>query len=204
MKKRKMLLILFFAVILIVGGFLAGFAIVFQFAETPIFNLPIANIADVTGIQVFHDNRSTQLHTGFDFKLENDTEIFAPISGTITSVKKHRMSNDYWLIDVNIRINAKWGMFIAFEPWTTDEAIIDEQMVYITVSIGDRVEIGESIGFLKPATEAEFPHIHWNVNYKTFYGIRVDVSPFDYCSSVAKSLIFELCDKFDKLPEDAL
>ncbi|TET81910.1 MAG: hypothetical protein E3J43_00050 [Candidatus Heimdallarchaeota archaeon] len=119
MKKVKFIFFVFISAIFIAGGIFAGFAIAFTVAETPEFSLPVHDLDEVIGVQVFHDNRSTQLHIGFDFKLDNDTEIFAPISGKVTNVKKHQMSNGYWLIDVNIKINVKWTIFIAFEPWTT-------------------------------------------------------------------------------------
>ncbi len=204
MKKRKILFATLITTIVVVGGIFAGYPIAFMVAETPEFSIPVHNIEDVTGVQVFHDNMSTQLHIGFDFKLDVDSEIFAPVSGKITNVKKHQMTNGYWLVDVFIKINVKWTMFIAFEPWTTEEAVIDDQLSEITVNIGDRVEVNQSLGFLTPVPGSEFPHIHWTISYYKFLGAREHVSPYDYLNPEAQSLLWDLCQSFGKLPEDPL
>lgn len=191
-------------IIILSGATVAGFAIAFELAETPVFSLPLLDLEVVSGVQVFHDNRSTQLHIGFDFRLENNTKIYAPIAGIITQVKKHQMSNGYWLIDVNIKINAKWTMFIAFEPWTTEESVIDNQLLFITVSRGDSVELNQSLGILTPVPESEFPHIHWTITSNTFMGKKEHESPYDYCSIEAQNQLWELCQSFGKIPEDSL
>ncbi|MCG3226622.1 MAG: hypothetical protein H7645_06870 [Candidatus Heimdallarchaeota archaeon] len=191
-------------VILISGATIAGFAIAFGFAETPVFSLPVHELGVVSGVQVFHDNRSTQLHIGFDFRLENNTEIFSPIAGKITQVKKHQMSNGYWIIDVNIKINSKWTMFIAFEPWTTEELVIDEQMLFISVNTGDTVELNQSLGILTPVPSSEFPHIHWTITRHSFMSEKEPVSPYDYCSVEAQNLLWDLCQSYGKIPEDPL
>lgn len=164
-------------------------------AEAPIFELPIANIDEVTGVQAFQDPSSSELHTGFDFKLPNPTEIFAPVSGEITDVHKFQMSNGLWIIDVNIEINAKWSTFIAFEPCTYDESVLDQQMTKIVVNKGDTVKQGQLLGVLDSVPHSEFPHIHWQVQ-------RLDepVSPYDYYSERAKAQVDILCDKFNTQP----
>ncbi len=204
MKKSKIILFLIIFTGITTGCIFAGFSIFYSLAETPVFSLPVHNLEDVTGVQVFHDNRSTQLHVGFDFELEIDTEIFAPISGKITEIKKFRMSNGYWIIDVNIRINAKWTMFIAFEPWTTEESIIDDQMLSISVKTGDQVTVNQSLGILTPVLSSEFPHIHWTITNHTLWGDKEHVSPYDYLNEQAKVLLWELCLSFGKFPEDPI
>lgn len=161
----------------------------------PVFELPITNINDVTGIQVFHDPGSSELHTGFDFKLPNPTQIFAPISGTVSDVHKFQMSNGYWVVDVVIQINLKFSTFIAFEPWTQSEAVIDQQMSKIVVKKGDIVKQGQLLGILDPVLNSEFPHIHWQVQTD-----HTPLSPYDYCSANAKAQIDILCNKFGKQP----
>lgn len=204
MKKGKIILFFIIFAGITTGCIFAGFSIVFSLAETPVFSLPVHNLEDVTGVQVFHDNRSTQSHIGFDFKLETNTVIFAPISGKITNVNKHMMSNGYWIIDVNIKINAKWTMFIAFEPWTTEESVIDNQMLSISVKTGDTVAVNQSLGILNPIPGSEFPHIHWTITNHTLWGKRQHVSPYDYLNEQAKVLLWELCLSFGKFPEDPI
>ena len=178
-------------------GYFLGYPLYLDSIEDPVFELPVNDIDEVTGIQVFHDPRSTQLHNGYDFKLENDTDIYAPIAGKVSNVKKHRMSNDYWLIDVFITIDPKWKMFIAFEPWTQDESVIDDQMENITVQEGDIVSVGDHVGILNPVKDSEFPHIHWNViEYTTAVGDDQNRNPYFYVSDDAKADMDYLCSKF--------
>jgi len=203
LKKIGIVLIILFSIIGILFG---GLWIALITAETPIFELPVHNLNEVTGVQVFHDNRSTdRIHHGFDFALENNTEIFAPISGKITGVEKKQMFNGLWIIDVKIKINIKWSMYIAFEPDTDMESVINAQMLNITVKKGDKVVLNQSLGMLNPVPGSGFPHIHWNINRHGFFTWEPeDVSPYDYCSSDAKQLLYSLCQKFGKLPEDPI
>jgi len=196
-RKKKILLVIGLISVIIIGGGFATYFVLYTLAEDAVFDLPVADLDDVTGIQVYHDNRSTQLHIGFDFKLENDTEIFAPIGGTITQVNKHQMSNNLWIIDVSIQFNIKWSMFIAFEPCTYDESVIDAQMENITVNVGDTVTKNQSLGILNPVAGSEFPHIHW-----TILEGGQDRSPYDHCSTTARAGIEWLCEKYGKNPED--
>jgi len=203
LKKIGIILIVLFSII---GIYFGSYWIALNTAETPIFELPVHNLNDVTGVQVFHDNRSTdRIHHGFDFKLENDIEIFAPIGGKITGVEKKQMFNGLWIIDVKIRINLKWSMYIAFEPDTDLESVIDAQILNITVKKGDNVVLNQSLGILNPVPGSGFPHIHWNINRQGFLTSETeDVSPYDYCSPHAKQLLYSLCQKFGKLPEDSI
>ena len=196
-KKNKIITVIGLSCAIIVGSSVGTYFILYALADEPVFELPVHGLDDATGIQVFHDNRSTQLHVGFDFKLENDTEIFAPIPGVISLISKHQMSNGYWIIDVFITYNIKWDMFIAFEPWTQDESVINNQMLNISVQVGDIVVQNQSLGILNPVSGSEFPHIHWSIREGGQYR-----SPYDYCSTSARSGIEYLCDKFDKFPED--
>jgi len=177
----------------------------FSNAATPVFELPIQDLSVVIGVQVFHDNSSIlKDHHGFDFTVENDTEIFSPITGKITAVEKKRMFNDLWIVDVIIRINAKWSMYIAFEPDTYDESLVDAQMLNFSVKVGEKVEQNQLLGILNPAPGAGFAHIHWNVNLHSFlHPNSEDVSPYDYCSESAKILMENLCALFGKVPDDS-
>lgn len=165
-----------------------------EIIETPVFELPVNNIDIVSGIQVFHDPQSTtQLHTGFDFKLLNQTQIFAPISGEVTDKTKFQMSNGLWIIDVFIKFNSKYNTFIAFEPCTYEESIIDQQMTKINVNKGDTVLQGQVLGTLDPVADSEFPHIHWQVQKDS-----EPVSPYEYASTNAKAQMDILCVRYNK------
>lgn len=201
-KKTLLLIILIIGIIGAFGGIFWGITLFsYNSAEEPIFELPIVSekVLEVTGIQTFHEEHNGVVHGGFDFKLENDTVIISPIEGKVTDIHKNQMDNDYWLVDVNIDINARWKMFIAFEPWTQDEGVIENQLENINVKEGNEVKRGDKLGTLIPVNGSEFPHIHWNVIEKGFGSDEdVDRSPYDYCSSNAKADLDYLCDKFDK------
>ncbi|MEX2682982.1 MAG: hypothetical protein Q6373_015435 [Candidatus Sigynarchaeota archaeon] len=194
----------FLVLALIGAGAFGVFAVLVYTAPSPQFTLPVHDLAMVSGIQVFHDNRSTgQVHNGFDFKLENPTEIFAPAGGMVTQISKHQMSNGYWIIDVTVTIDARWSYFIAFEPWTTNPSVIDAQMQNISVHLFQSVNVNDSIGFLVPVPGSEFPHIHWNVNEHTLdFSSDNNRSPYDYCSPHAKAQLYNLCRFFGKYPAD--
>ena len=204
-KKRRLAITL----IIIIAATGIGVAIltnylIYSNAETPVFVLPIKDLSVVTGVQVFHDNGSVSKdHHGFDFTVENDTEIFSPIAGKITGVEKKKMFNDLWIVDVKIRINSKWSMYIAFEPDTYDEAVVDAQILNISVKVGDKIEQNQSLGILNPVPGAGFAHIHWNINLHSFLHFKSeDVSPYDYCSEAAKIQMVDLCALFGKVPDD--
>ncbi|MFX0057702.1 MAG: M23 family metallopeptidase [Candidatus Hodarchaeota archaeon] len=200
-KKIKVILII---TSLVSVGIFAGFTIVYFLAETPVFELPINDISVVSGIQTFHEPGGTQVHQGFDFTLRNDTEIISPVDGVVTSVHKFQMSNNLWIIDVFISINIKWKTFIAFEPCTYNESVIDAQMLNITVKNGDKVSVGETLGILNPVNGSEFPHIHWSVierDWNIFDQENDYRSPYRYCSVNAKLDIEFLCTLFGKFPD---
>lgn len=195
-----MILVIILAIIgASVGVYFAVRAYLYNSAEEPVFKLPVNNVLNVTGIQTFHEEHGGTVHGGFDFKLENDTTIYSPIDGTITDIHTNQMDNDYWLVDVIITFNTRWYTFIAFEPWTQDEEVINEQLEKISVKVGDKVEAGDRIGTLTPVKDSEFPHIHWNVCENDITGASsTDRSPYDYCSDKAQDDLDYLCEKFDK------
>lgn len=164
---------------------------------SPVFELPIAekDLERVTGVQAFHDPHSSELHVGFDFVFSRPKEIFSPIDGTVTAVNSFQMSNEYWIVDVNIQINREWSMFIAFEPYTKDETVVNRQMEKIVVKKGDKVNQGQLLGILDADPSRDFCHIHWSIMRGREY-----VSPYDYCSEKAKGQMDTLCEKFNTQP----
>ena len=175
---------------------------IYSNAKTPIFELPVEDVTIVTGIQTFYEEHGGTIHSGFDFELQNNTIIYAPCDGTINFIGKNQMSNDYWLIGVFISFNVRWETFIAFEPWTTDEIVINKQLENISVTVGQKVNTGDELGILNPVIGSEFPHIHWNVLEEDFLrtGPGTNKSPYDYCSEIAKADLDYLCTKFGKPP----
>ena len=164
----------------------------------PVLGLPLANVDGVTGIQTWMDPNAGATHTGFDFKLPNETEIIAPIDGTISQIYKFQMSNNLWVVDVFIKINDSWETFIAFEPYTYEESVIDDQVDAITVEVGDTVTQGQSLGMLQSVPATEFPHIHWQVQR----GADDEVNPYLYVSDSAKAIMDTLCTTYSRPCEE--
>ncbi len=167
-------------------------------SDNPVFSLPIkpANYINVTHVQRFN----LPGHSGFDFKLENATEIIAPISGKITKIDKGRMSNSEWAMGVYLRINPAWGMFIAFEPHTEEEPIADAQMANISayIIVGQVVIENQTLGWLQPVPGSVYPHIHWGVYKVANWGLlgnsgSEDVNPYRYCAPWAQSILTGYC-----------
>lgn len=170
-------------------------------SEAPVFSLPIksTNYDNVTGVQRFHPPD----HNGLDFKLLNTTEIIAPIGGKITSIEHHMMTNNLWIVDVFLRINPAWGMFIAFEPWTYNEADVIAQKTNISayISIGKVVAENQTLGWLLPVAGSEFPHIHWSVFKVSAAGLlgnsgSENVNPYSYLTPWAKTICDGYCAAF--------
>ena len=198
MTEKKSRLFKAFLLVLILAG--AGYLLYSRFlvedvveeevVSVPVFELPVRgeDLGDVTKIQTFHDPDSSELHVGFDFAFEESKEIVSPIGGTVSSVHKHRMSNGLWLVSVNIQVNSEWSTFIAFEPDTSSETVIDQQYSRIVVERGDEVVQGQLLGTL--LIEGDFAHIHWSVLHFAEY-----VRPYDYCSDTAKAQLDSLIEE---------
>ena len=170
-------------------------------SDTPMFSLPIrpANYANVTGVQRYHPPE----HIGFDFRLPNATEIVAPKGGKITDIKLHKMNNNLWIVDVFLRINPIWGMFIAFEPCTYDQNVAIAQKANISayIHIGQVVLENQTLGWLQPEPGSEFPHIHWTVFKVGAWGLLgnvgfENVNPYHYLAPWAKSVCDGYCSTF--------
>ncbi len=169
--------------------------------DTPVFSLPIkqANYANVSGVQRFHSPD----HVGLDFQLRNATEIIAPIGGKIVGIEHHMMSNNLWIVDVTLRINPAWGMYIAFEPDTNDEAVTIAQQANIStyIKVGDIVDVNQTLGWLLPVPASEFPHIHWTVYRIGFWGElftegNENVNPWIYLDTWARVIVDGYCSSF--------
>ncbi|NQU99950.1 MAG: VCBS repeat-containing protein [Parcubacteria group bacterium] len=156
--------------------------------DVPVLRLPINDIDIVTGIQIF----GSPSHTGFDFELPDPTPIYAPIAGTISDIMKIQMSNNLWIVDVFIEYNSYYQTFIAFEPYTYEESVIDDQIDSLVVSEGDIVTEGQLLGTLESVPATDFPHIHWQVQNSENEPLR----PYSYCSDSAKAQIDTLYDTF--------
>ncbi len=71
------------------------------------------------------------------------------------------------IFDVHIKYNNEWSTFIAFEPYSPDEAIAAMQEGQLAVSLNQVVNQGHLLGRLVvPDPVTEFPHVHWGVYRK--------------------------------------
>ena len=126
--------------------------------------LPMQEPGLVTGGQQFNSEYAGVVHTGLDFRFDSPLPtIVAPCDGVVTGINVHPIALDNLIVDVNIRYNAEWNYFIAFEPYSPDPLIADQQRAEIDVTIGQVVHRGDVLGRLVVPGGTEFPHIHWGV-----------------------------------------
>ncbi len=159
--------------------------------EDPAFSMPIKpeDYETVSGIQRWDPT----FHVGFDFTLRVDTEIIAPSGGVVKDILIFPMENDLWIVTVTVEINCKWAWFIAFEPCTYEESVAEAQLSNISayIQVGDTIQENQTLGWLLPISDSEFPHIHWSVLENREY-----VNPVEYMAPWAEEIIAGYCAEF--------
>ena len=131
---------------------------------TPECVLPMQDPALVTDGQQFNSEHEGVVHTGLDFRFDSPLpNIVAPCDGVVTGITVHPIARNNLIVDVGIRYNAEWNYFIAFEPYSPDPLIADQQRAEIAVTIGQVVHRGDVLGRLVVPGGTEYPHIHWGV-----------------------------------------
>ncbi len=118
----------------------------------------------VIGGQQFNSVTGDTVHEGLDFKFNSPlATIIAPCNGVVVGITTHPIYLDNLIVDVEIRYNAEWSTFIAFEPYSPDPAIAAQQRSEIAVTLGQVVNKGDVLGRLVVPGDTEFPHIHWGL-----------------------------------------
>jgi len=170
----------------------------------PVCDLPIADPSLVTGGQQYNSVSGGVTHTGLDFKFASPLPaIIAPCDGVIVEINRHAISLGNIIVDVAIKYNDDWRTFIAFEPYSPDSAIADEQEARIAVELNQVVRRGDLLGHLVvPDPITEFPHVHWGVNRSDAGG--APVCPRDTLTAEGQAALDALYGSFGLLPACAV
>lgn len=143
--------------------------------------LPVALPDLVISGQRFDPNHAEFPHDGLDFGFDTPLpDIIAPCGGVIFGIQRSTISLGNIIYTVNVRYNAQWSYFIAFEPYSPDETIAADQQAQLAVTLGQVLEPGDVIGRLvvPAAPPTDFPHIHWGLDHNVD-GTREAVCPRD-------------------------
>lgn len=128
---------------------------------TPECALPMQDPTLVTGGQQFNSEHEGVVHTGLDFRFDSPLPtIIAPCDGVVTGITVHPIARGNIIVDVGIRYNTDWNYFIAFEPYSPDPLVADQQRSEIAVTIGQVIHSGDVLGRLVVPGGSEYPHIH--------------------------------------------
>lgn len=127
------------------------------------------------------------VHKGIDFFPTGDLATFrAAAAGTIARLEKfYNSGNGLWQVNLDLRINAKYRLGYAFEPFSTLEAHADTQMMNLAVSVGQTVAQGQALG--KLLARGGGAHVHFGL-----YRDNADVCPESYFTPEAKDSILSL------------
>jgi hypothetical protein len=166
----------------------------------PVCTLPVPDTSLVLGGQQFNSVTADVVHTGLDFRLETPlAEIVAPCDGVVTEINRGEIGGGTLIVDVTIRYNDDWSTFIAFEPYSTDPAVVEQQEEEIAVAINQVVRRGDLLGRLVvPDPLTEYPHVHWGVDRRD--PDRTPVCPRDALPPAEQAELDALYGSFGLLP----
>ncbi|HSQ35927.1 MAG TPA: M23 family metallopeptidase [Candidatus Binatia bacterium] len=169
-KKRKFPWLLLGAGVVVAGGalFLLKDTL---FAPGPNLDFlplefPFRNWNQVTRMAAFGvpNWSGSEPHNGIDLVVEAPAVIVSPTAGTISAidVKENPYSHPVGqlILGVDIYINSRHRVSLAFEPGTTSAGLKSQQIAAIRVKKGDRVQAGTEIGTLLVG-EQGYCHIHY-------------------------------------------
>ncbi len=115
---------------------------------TEAFRLPsVGGLRSLFGVlRTYNNNAYTSYHAGVDFSGAEDRPITAPAPGVVVLVQPLTVRGLATFIDHG------WGVFTGYWHQSSTQ-----------VSVGDRVETGQIIGFQGSTGRVTGPHLHWEV-----------------------------------------
>ena len=120
------------------------------------FDWPLTGrISGVYGSQRIYNGKPKSPHSGLDVAAPNGKPVLAPAGGIITFAKP-----DLYLTGGTVLVDHGHGLSSSFL-----------HLSQIDVSVGQRIEKGQSIGLVGATGRATGPHMHWGMNW---FGVRVD------------------------------
>ena len=195
-KKRKFPWLLLGAGVVVTGGalFLLKDTL---FAPGPNLDFlplefPFQNWHQVTHIAAFGvpNWSGSEPHSGIDLTVSEPAVIVSPTAGTIAAIetKENQYSHPVGqlILGIDIYINSKRKVSMAFEPGTTSAGLKGQQIAAILVKKGDRVQVGTVIGTLLVG-EQGYTHIHYALQDGAGHH---PICPYAYSSTAART-IFE-------------
>ncbi len=113
--------------------------------------------------------KTPSFHQGIDFAAPGGTPIFATANGTVIEANQHTKR-----LGMHIKINHGNGFVTTYA-----------HMSEMTVKPGQKVKIGDVIGYVGNTGKALLPHLHYAVTYKgkflnPIYFFFVELSPQKY------------------------
>ncbi|MHA1267008.1 MAG: M23 family metallopeptidase [Candidatus Helarchaeota archaeon] len=154
---------------------------------TPVLEFPIQDPNNVTKLSGYNHpdwGEPGKFHNGIDLVCRNYTIIVSPIRGIVSAIEeKANPYKDFILFHISIMANYQWIVKLVFEPnYNTTEGNAWQRSL-ITVTLFQRVEVGDVIGILLNGTgDPTYPHIHFMVE-RPLWGV---VCPYQYSSPTAK------------------
>lgn len=163
----------------------------YQFPDTlpigqdPELMLPLIDFTNNDIIYGYGQVNSENWHNGIDFGVDDTTLIVAPCDAYVSYLRLNWFNEKggHWQSNIDLRLNREWRVTIAFESWTAEETEGQLQANEITVSRGQLLKKGDTIGNL--VSHGDGTHIHFGI-----YHNGHDVCPYLYFNATAKT-IFE-------------
>lgn len=120
------------------------------------FDWPLTGrISGVYGSQRIYNGKPKSPHSGLDVAAPKGKPVLAPAGGIVTFA-----SPDLYLTGGTVLVDHGHGLSSSFL-----------HLSQLDVSVGQRVEKGQSIGLVGATGRATGPHMHWGMNW---FGVRVD------------------------------
>jgi hypothetical protein len=153
---------------------------------------PYVNETDMTRVDPFSSSNNSpwgRAHDGIDFHATGNFKPFQAVcSGVVDDVILWQ-NNINWQVNVRIIYNSTYSVEYAFEPMTNVQSDGETQLANISVSDGQTVSQGDTIGYLCTAHE-EYAHVHFGL-HKNW----VAICPEPYFTPEARNSILGLIHK---------
>lgn len=121
-----------------------------------IFDWPLTGrISGVYGSQRIYNGKPKSPHSGLDVAAPKGEPVLAPAGGIVTFA-----NSDLYLTGGTVLVDHGHGLSSSFL-----------HLSRLDVSVGQRVEKGQTLGLVGATGRATGPHMHWGMNW---FGVRVD------------------------------
>lgn len=157
----------------------------------PILVTPYAHQTEMSSINEAYSETTACpwgfVHKGIDFFPVGDLATFrAASAGTISRLEKfYNSGNGLWQVNLDLKINSMYRLGYAFEPFSSIEAQADTQMASMSVSVGQTVTQGQTLGRL--LVRGGGAHVHFGL-----YRDNADICPESFFTPEARDSILSI------------